>query len=506
MGKNIFFLCETFSEGARKLHESLYNSKIPVRTVVIEDDGYLPEGVESVLDYFLKKNKNNQDHKKDNSNKNDQDLKEDTNNKGSLGRPRFFNEIRIPDYWEISATNSNGAVHDKNKERARIYFAEPLNKRHVKIVDWVDETGIVRYSDHYNSVGALFARTIFNNKGEKVDRSFFDINGKEVIVENYVTRDILIEFDDKIHIFKSKTELVCFFLEKNGFEPEDMLVFNSLSTPFFVSQRMNQLYGISVVHADDGDNVTGDKDNSYGQNDILFWQEPTGDEIPGNMKIIYSGAKKKINEGKRIESDTRTGRIFVQNRESYNKLINLGGDPKITKQLGYVYSYTRSNQDRKEVLICTNSDHIESLEYLVEALPEVHFNIAALTEMSSKLMSMSSHHNVTLFPGIREKILDSLFEKCDFYMDINSGNEIVSAVKRAYYNNMLITGFEETVHNKEYIASKHIYGKAKKDELVGIISSAVTNNEFLNAELEIQRNYALECSPEMYRSVFNIKG
>jgi len=491
VGKNIFFLCETFSEEARKLHESLYNSKVPVRTIVIEDDGYLPEGVESVLEYFLKKNnKNNKNNK----------------NKVSLDRPRFFNEIQVPDYWEISATNSNGAVHDKNKERARIYFTEPLNKRHVKIVDWVDETGIVRYSDHYNSVGALFARTIFNNKGEKVDRSFFDINGKEVIVENYVTRDILVDLNGKIHIFKSKTELVCFFLRKNGFKPEDMIVFNSLSIPFFVSQRMNQLYGISVVHADDGDNVTGEKDNSYGQNDILFWQEPTGDEIPGNMKIIYSGAQRKINEGNRIGSDTRTGRIFVQNRESYNKLISLGGDPKITKQLGYVYSYIRSNQGRKEVLICTNSDQIESLEYVVETLPEIHFNIAALTEMSSKLMSMSSHHNITLFPGIKEKTLDSLFEKCDFYMDINSGNEIVSAVKRAYYNNMLITGFEETVHNKEYIASKHIYGKNQKDKLVGLISSAATDIEFLTAELEIQRNYALESSPEMYRSVFNIKG
>lgn len=158
------------------------------------------------------------------------------------------------------------------------------------------------------------------------------------------------------------------------------------------------------------------------------------------------------------------------------------------------------------MLICTNSDQIESLEYVVETLPEIHFNIAALTEMSSKLMSMSSHHNITLFPGIKEKILDSLFEKCDFYMDINSGNEIVSAVKRAYYNNMLITGFEETVHNKEYIASKHIYGKNQKDKLVGLISSAATDIEFLTAELEIQRNYALESSPEMYRSVFNIKG
>lgn len=470
METNIFFLCETFSEGARKLHESLKNSGIPVRTVVIDDDGYLPDGVESVFGYFLKDNKK-------------EDLIDQTERKesenGAINQiyleksyhPRYFNEIQIPDYWEITATNSNGEVHDKNKERARIYFAEPTNKRYVKIVDWMDENGTVRYSDHYDKKGVLFARTIFNNRGEKVDRSYFDETGREVIVENYVTKDIILNYDNRMQMFKNRTELTCFFLMESGFQPEDRIIFNSLSTPFFVSQRMP---------------LANEK------NDILFWQEPTGDEIPGNMQIIYDG------------TGTRTGNIYVQNRQSYDRLISLGGDSEITGKLGYVYSYIRKNQGRKEILICTNSDQIESLTSIVEALPEAHFNIAAITEMSSKLMSMETYKNVSLFPGIKEKTMDSLFEKCDFYLDINNGNEIVSAVKRAYYNNMLITGFEETVHNREYTAPEHIYGKAEKDRLVDLIKTAMSNSEFLGRELKIQKNYAMDSDSEKYRSIFSI--
>lgn len=34
----------------------------------------------------------------------------------------------------------------------------------MKIVDWYDDTHVVRVSDHYNKYGFLYARTIFNKK------------------------------------------------------------------------------------------------------------------------------------------------------------------------------------------------------------------------------------------------------------------------------------------------------------------------------------------------------
>ena len=74
--------------------------------------------------------------------------------KGVPGKPRYFNQIPVPDYWEISGNNSLGKVHDLSRERARIFYAEPKHRRLVKVVDWYDERGVVRASDHYNRYGS----------------------------------------------------------------------------------------------------------------------------------------------------------------------------------------------------------------------------------------------------------------------------------------------------------------------------------------------------------------
>ena len=127
-------LMDTYNEGSRSLHVSLKEAGYDCPAVVIEDDGFLPDGVMSVYGFFLG------------------DFKAVL---GEKARPKYFNEIRVPDYWEISGTNNNGKVQDLYKERGRIFYAEPKHKRLVKIVDWYDERGIVRSSDHYTRYGAV---------------------------------------------------------------------------------------------------------------------------------------------------------------------------------------------------------------------------------------------------------------------------------------------------------------------------------------------------------------
>lgn len=130
-----------------------------------------------------------------------------------------------------------------------------------------------------------------------------------------------------------------------------------LSFPFFASQIL--------------------PDNGMG--DILFWNEPVENEIPGNMQIILN------------HQATRTAKIYVQRKASYERLIELGASPEMVKQLGYLYSFIRENKHRPEVLICTNS------------------------------------------------VLDHLFEKCDIYLDINYEGEIVDTdAQIAEYDEILI--------------------------------------------------------------------
>jgi accessory Sec system glycosyltransferase GtfB len=412
--------------------------------VVIEEDGFLPDDVMSVFGYFLG------------------DFKA---NKQLPGKPRYFNQITVPDYWEISGSNSGGSVHDLNRERAKIFYTEPRHKRLVKIVDWYDEKGVVRSSDHYNRYGALYARTIFNNKGQKVNKTYFSTAGEEVIMENYVTGDLILNDGERVEFFHNKTDFVIYFLKKTGYDKR-RIFYNSLSTPFFASQRLS-----------------GEK------KDILFWQEPKRDDIPGNMLSIFEG------------KNTRTCEIKVQKKQAYVKLLELGAPAHLVKCMGFVYDFKRENQNRPEALICTNSDRVEQCRKLALALPEMTFHITALTEMSSKLLAMGAYKNVKVYPGVKQNVLDELFEKCDYYFDINHEAEIVSAVQRAFLNNQLIVAFKETLHNPNYVAEEHIFESKNVEDMITLVKKSLVNPDEMEACIDRQHQLAMAEDAEAYRAI-----
>ena len=340
------------------------------------------------------------------------------------------------------------------------------HKRLVKVVDWYDESGTVRSSDHYNKYGALYARTIFNAKGQRVNRTYFDAEGKEVIMENYVTKDIILNDGDKVRIFDSKLKFILFFMEKSGYA-QSRLFYNTLSTPFFVSESL--------------------EGNDMG--DILFWQEPKRPDIPGNMQVIIN------------HKSTRTAKIMVQNKAAYEKLIELGVPADMVQQLGYIYPFKKENTQKAKALICTNSDNIAQCQKLVESLPELHFYIAALTEMSSKLMGMEKNKNVTLYPGAKMHIIDRLFEKCDLYLDINHESEIVSAVQTAFLHNHLILAFKETMHNANYVADEHIYTIDQVDTMIADIRNLLLSPDLLQSHIELQHAAAMLEDPHSYTTL-----
>jgi len=442
---NIILLLDFYGEDSRKLHDSFKLAGKSYPVFVIDDDGFLPDDVISVFGYFLGEFKAGEN---------------------IPGKPRYFNQITVPEYWEISANNSNGKVNDLNKERARIFYTEPKHKRLIKVVDWLDDRGVVRYSDHYNKQGALYARTIFNAKGQKVNKSYFSADGREIVMENFVTKDIILNEGETVRIFHTKREFVVYVLEKAGYA-NHRVFFNSLSTSFFVSESLPE--------------------NQKG--DILFWQEPINNEIPGNMLGILNGTSR------------RSTRVCVQRRDSYEKMLALGAPADIVSPLGFIYPFVKENQGKKEALICTNSDNIAELNKIVEALPEVHFSIAALTEMSSKLMSMDKYKNVSLYPGVKMKVLDELFAQADFYLDINHESEIVSAVEKAFLHNHLIFAFKETLHNPRYVAQEHIFTKDKANELILELRAVMGNTALLNEYLERQKAFAMLETKETYLGI-----
>jgi accessory Sec system glycosyltransferase GtfB len=468
---DVILLFDYYGQESQNLHMSFRLSGVNIPAVVIEDDGFLPEDVMSVYGFFLG------------------DFKDAPSVPGNLragnqtavpGKPRYFNQITVPDYWEITASNSGGKIMDHDRERGRIFYTEPAHKRLVKVVDWLDERGIVRSSDHYNRYGALYARTIFNAKGQKVNKSYFSADGKEVIVENYVTGDIILNEDGKVRFFPTKTDFVLHFLNRCG-HGYRRLFFNSLSTPFFVSERLAA--------------------NDHG--DVLFWNEPARPDIPGNMQIILNG------------SSRRTGHIYVQKKKAYEKLIALGAHPQMVTPKGYIYPFERENHGGHQALICTNSDNILNLKQLVEALPQLHFHIAAITEMSSKLMAMERFANVSLYPGIKNDRYEELLTACDIYLDINYEREILSATRRAFLNNQVIFAFRETIHGADYTAAAHIYAGSETagaqllpaddttradgtSRMIADIKAVLEDENALKAALARQHEAALAEGPAAY--------
>lgn len=439
---DIVLLLDRDSSDGRDLRESFRKAGYRCPAVVIEDDGFLGDDVISVYGFFLGNFKGE---------------------KGVPGKPRYFNQIQVPDRWEISGTNSMGKIHDLYRERGRIFYAEPLYKRLVKIVDWYDERGVVRSSDHYNRWGALYARTTFNEKGKRVNKSWFSAQGREVIVENYVTGDIILNHENQVRFFHNKTDFVLFVLRTAGFD-KNRLFYNSLSTPFFVSQRLHAPY----------------------KRDILFWQEPVKGDIPGNMQLILNGQA------------SRTAKIMVQKRQAYEELMRLGAPPEMVKPLGFIYPFEKENLHRPQALICTNSDQIEHLREIVEAVPQMCFHVAALTEMSSRLTAMERYENVRLYPVVKTGVLEELFDSCDYYLDINRENEIVSAVRQAFLHNHLIFAFRETMHGEDYTAAERLYSLDEAGRMIWDIRTAMEDKEKLEEWLEGQRKAALTETVDSY--------
>lgn len=261
-------------------------------------------------------------------------------------------------------------------------------------------------------------------------------------------------------------DMMLYFFSRTGIERKHVF-YNTLSIPFLLAGRFQ----------------------GQEKRDMLFWQEDVGEGIPGNMQFILDGHV------------PRTDKIIVQKRSSYHRLVKLGVDPDRMRKLGYLYEFKKENGSRRQALICTNSDEIEHCEELIRALPQMQFHIAALTLMSPKLMGLEKYDNVKLYPGVQEKVLDKLFMECDYYFDINHWAEIVSAVYRAFLHEQLIFAFEETVHNREFVADRHIYPAEALDRMISDIRRVMGDAELMKAHLKMQHDDAMVEEKEAYISL-----
>ena len=433
-------LFDVYNQESQDLHYSLTAAGLSDLTVVIEPDGFLPDGVVSPFTYYLGYDR---------------------------GKPLYFNQVPVPAFWEIAGNNQFGTVNDLNQERAVIHFADGLQARLVKKVEWKTPADRIFQVDHYNRFGACFAKTTFDASGQAIMTSYRNVDQKEVILENHVTGDILLTLEGQgLRHFSGRVAFILDFLK--GLKVNlDHILFNTLSTSFLTSFHFPDKSG----------------------QDILVWQEPLHDDIPGNMQLI-------------LENDQlRAKTIIIPDYATYERALQLTDEKFHHKfnHLGYHYHFKRDNFVRSDALIVTNSDQLEQIEKLVESLPKVTFRIAAVTEMSSKLLDMLRYPNVVLYQNASPQKIQDLYQLSDIYLDINYGNELLQAVRQAFEHNQLVLAFEETAHNRRYTAPNHIFAKEAVDEMIQTIELALSHVKEMGRALGDQGYHANYVDPIMYQ-------
>lgn len=117
--------------------------------------------------------------------------------------------------------------------------------------------------------------------------------------------------------------------------------------------------------------------------------------------------------------------------------------------------------------IFTNSAAMESLEYLLSELPEVHFTILAHTNFAPFVVDFQSHLNLSLFPNFNPFNMKETLDKMDFYLDINHEGEIVNIIDEVHRRNKPIFTFDNTSHDSS--GRSRVFSSAEPDKMVEAI-------------------------------------
>ena len=125
--------------------------------------------------------------------------------------------------------------------------------------------------------------------------------------------------------------------------------------------------------------------------------------------------------------------------------------------------------------IFTNSAAMESLEYLLSELPEVHFTILAHTNFAPFVVDFQSHLNLSLFPNFNPFNMKETLDKMAFYLDINHGSEIANIIEEVQKRDKPIFTFDNTSHDSS--GRSRVFSSAEPDKMVEAI------RKFLGEEL-----------------------
>lgn len=353
----------------------------------------------------------------------------------------YYVFIDIPQYWSVRADGLNGAIYDNKTKKANIYFKNPIEKRMVSRVEWIDRNNTVYRIDYYNKYGYKYCSENVSG-GNVTVREFYDRNGDIKLIEQTGS--------------KTYTTL------DTGISPRSYRGFADYLEAYLKS---NEIYDENIWLI---------------SNEIL--NKFAGDY--GSFKISYL-PQSKLNSDLTKTTQTNTAFRILCSEEQQINWYKENSDCKCDR----LYLYFENNESKygkKEAFIITETDQLEYIEQLINDFPKITFHIAASTIMSDKLTKLDINNNVELYPCISEQKIEELFKRCDIYLDINHYRELYNAVNQALINNMLILAFDNTAHSKELYPMENIFDSSDyvkmKETLKNIINSQTIFDEYIDRQ------------------------
>lgn len=422
-------LFEYMNEKTTDLIWAFSQSGINNQSVIIYDNGWLSDDMVSPFSFYTSAYENKQGH------------------------ALFFNEIPVKSFWGIRGNDQLAEVYDTNVIRAKIFYH---SNREVERVEWWDENEQIQFIDHYNRYGHLYAKTYYH-RNNPVQKSYYSLDNFEIINHNLVTNQIMLQFKNRKYIFDNLVEFVLFFIKENFNDTDySRIIYDSLSTPLFVISKLQ------------------DKTRA-----TLIWDEPLNGDVPGNMVNILS------------DYNSNTKRILFQRKNDMRKIQNNHHFSRshIVSYLGKLYNFIpKNNVQEHNALIVTNSDSIWNLEKLVQLLPQLHFKIMALTEMSSKLMLMEKYDNVELVPSATPESIKENIVQATYLLDINNGSEVLNVIKESFLSHTLILSAQSVTHNLNYVLSDNIFSDTELIKMVDKLNLTLNNESKYHEAVLTQEN------------------
>lgn len=399
------------------------------KTVILYDNGFLPKDIITPYQYF-------------------------SNNSNNNAKPLFYNEVPIPELWQIEGNHKEALIFDGSKIKGKIKYTDFSNSRIVKAVEWFNDKEEIINIDYYNQYGIKFAEEIYDDDIKVLVRHFND-KGQEVIYQNYITNDIMLTYKGKNHHFDSYSKFINFFLIELNVDKE-----NFLTADFsFVFSILNQL--------------------SREYHKIIVLQEKLETKNLTEINKLFTKSKEKKFS------------LLIPDHHDYNALVQ---EFSLYKEhiyrFGYYYPLIQNPTLKKEAMILTASDLIYNIDSIVSNCKDIMFNIAALSEMSDKLIELKKHKNVQLYPVIKNKDLNNLVKKSSIYLDINAGFEVSNVIENVFLNNLLIFGFRNTVHNSKRIADHFVFNVDKNVQLINKLKYYTSDENVYLQGLKIQKAHA----------------